>query len=1387
MTRIFSSPFFLPLAPGIRTPSVNPPLTEAIIPPVTPQTISPSQTITNNNGGWAGSSKSTTQGSTNNNGIKTLAEQQANPPKPGTVENPTEVPESLLAQNGSWVPNPLLVAKAKAPKTIIDNSGRVIPNPALNYIAAKTATTSQQNLPAFVVGVDGRWIPNPNIKSDSSKTVDRSPTAQGSDIDILLPSGKVYTKAGDQYSLAELVQGSIDKNDKSGNTIISYRVAIRDAATGGVGKGALVDADGLSLRAELDGTYSISADDFSKIRYASRSDDGTDQLIIAAASGTTLAKDGSKVIRAYSRPIEIDFVNGATRSANGNLALVKFQKDDDAPSQLAQQAKIFSLTSVAKQPEVTVKNSDVSLKTGTTLRLSELVQVKLPEGVTDQKLSRFVIAFSEPNFASIYSSKGEKIEPDANGLMSLTADEFEFSQIKIDNNNLGAKASLSLSAVSTKALKDSTAPATVYSVPVKIDLTVDSRNSQAIAGVARDAPLPIGVPPVVDGYGYLTLKAAINKNSNQNENAFVSTIGTVEVGEGDRVILGDLIQTTKAKSSNSFVDFYALALSNPSSGNPSSAKLFLDERLILPDVNGLYKLSTDQLARIQLDPGQKGEATEVLISAINKVLPTNSFKSIDYYSPLASLTVAVTGANSLNGAKAITSAAGKSDSFKQVATLSQIGLAKKPEQAITLTTVGSFNALTGDRILVGNLLTATNPTIGEISNYLVALRDSVTGDGNNPSGRLLLDDRIVGGAGVDPADLKTSFTPLELDRLVYEFNGRADDFIFTAASQNYDGKGNKLGLVYSPAVSITAAPSYDGLRSLNITEAVRPPAPDPFFGIAKLAEVFKGVANSDRGQVSTVGNFESAAAASFRLSDLIKARSPKDGKIDSYHLAIRPGQNNPLGSVSGRLILDGEVVAGAGFVATAKLDREKTSFTEDEWSRLRYEAGEQGTRDDFIVSTSSKKYTDRGIQLSSVYSPAVQFNNQVTGANSLSVAGLATYSDPDKLDGFSKVARLSEIYKGDKIALRPELTTRIVGDDAGIDGANLISLNSVGEQLAGSNSLVVSTIEGLKIGQGVISSYLPDHSFITSIDAVTKTIGFSAPFTKKVLDGASFLFTDRPDNFFTANSLKGGLIKDVKLKSDAAVGDLILQLSSVIGLQPGQGLTGSLIQAGTTILAVDLLADTITLSKPLQVSALSFENYRLAADAAQDDFDLRFVSLAGLEVGQLVRSSLLPDGTRITNLDRDNNIVTLSNGLRHGTVAGEKFAVYSPTALLAESSISIRGIDPYRSSGTIVGRSTSTVRIDPTLSSSFEFSKLSTDSSKTITTFVSPNRNIYASQLLLLNNQGIGGYQTSDRGSTSRLISLSSQVNRPIETGLPSSKLDFAAPTAFLPYNRFIP
>ncbi|MDI9408389.1 MAG: hypothetical protein QM523_04005 [Candidatus Pacebacteria bacterium] len=1384
MTKIYNSPIYLPLAPGIRTPSARPAVSKVVAPQAAPTPLAPYQTISN-----SGIEKFSSAAKGNStlfakNNIKTLAEQQANPPKPGTVDNPTEVPEKLLTQNGSWVLNPLLAAKAKAPKTIVDSSGQTVANPALNYIAAKSTAGSQQNLPAFIVGADGRWIANPNIKPDAA-AIDNSPTAQGTDLDILLPSGKVYTKTGDIYSVSELIKANLAPKDNSGNGIVSYSLALRDAATGGVGKGGLTDADGTLLRPGLDGTYSLSPQEFEKLRLVTRDKVGTDQLIIVAASGTIVPGTTTPLIQSYSKPLEIDFVNGATRSANGSPALVKYVADSDPTSNLTKEANIYSLTSVAQKPLVTVPSNDIGLKSGSSILLSDLFKTRLPDGATNQSLSSYVLAFSDANFGKVYTTNGTVIEPDAKGLITLTADQYQFARLEITDRTLGNQASLSLSAVSTKTVNGTSSLATVYSNPTQINLTVESRNSAVIAGQVTDAPPVIGAPAEVDGYGYLIRQAAIKKDRNPREIATLTTSGTVQVGEGDRLILGELIQTTKAAASNSFVDSYRIALGRTST-EAGAPQLYLDNRKLNPDSNGVYSVTKDQLARVQLDPGWKGAVTELYISAVNKVLPPNTNSSFEFYSPVANLTVAVSGVNSLNGAKAIVTAAGQSDSFKQIATASQIGLGKTPEQAIAVGTVGSFNAIAGDQILVGDLFSATKASRGEITNYYLALRDSITGDGKAANGQLLLDGQVVGGAGVAPENLKTSFTRSELDRLVYQFSGRADDFIFAASAPTYDSKGNSVGQAYSQAVSITASLSGDGLRSLNVAEAVRPPAPDPFFAIASRAEVFRGGANADRGLVSTVGNFETTVGAQISFADLVQGKAPTGGTIDAYHIGIKAGGNNAEGAVSGALVLDGKIVAGAGFVASATQVSEKTSFTSDELYRLTYRVGDKGTRDDFIVSTSSKKFDSRGNQLASVYSPAVQFNNQVSGANSLSVARYAGNVNPDLVDGFTRVARLSQIYKGTSANPSPVLTTIISGDDAGLSGSSLINLTSVGAAALGSRQIGFTSVEGLQIGQLVTSSYLPNNTIITGIDATTKTVTFSQGLSREIFTTGDFIFTDRTDNPLTLNSLQGGAYKDVTLVTTAAKGDRVIRLNSVLGLTPGQALIGSLIQDGTVITAVNLLDNSITLSKPLQTGLDSVSTRRITADANKDDFTLGFDSLDGLAVGQRVTSSLLPPGTVITALDYDNNLVTLSNGLLHATVVGEGFAIRSAAASLAGESLTVRGTGTYRPNGSQVGQSTSTVKLDPTLSSSIEFGKLSRDSSGVITGPVAPNQNIYASQLLLFNSRGIGGYQSSDRSSYGRLIALSSLSN-PVTNTVRASGIEFTAPAPFLPYNRFIP
>ena len=140
----------------------------------------------------------------------------------------------------------------------------------------------------------------------------------------------------------------------------------------------------------------------------------------------------------------------------------------------------------------------------------------------------------------------------------------------------------------------------------------------------------------------------------------------------------------------------------------------------------------------------------------------------------------------------------------------------------------------------------------------------------------------------------------------------------------------------------------------------------------------------------------------FALWDLFSAGREAWDATTQYRVALRADPETPAG---GRLLLDGSDVS------------DRMGFTRDEFLRLRFEAGAQGSRTDLLVVArrvgSGGAVTD---------SPAVQVTATTTGSRSLNAAeALRTEAGADEA-AFVRIAKEAALYRATGTG-GPTLTT----------------------------------------------------------------------------------------------------------------------------------------------------------------------------------------------------------------------------------------------------------------------------------------------------------------------------------------------------------------------------
>jgi hypothetical protein len=256
----------------------------------------------------------------------------------------------------------------------------------------------------------------------------------------------------------------------------------------------------------------------------------------------------------------------------------------------------------------------------------------------------------------------------------------------------------------------------------------------------------------------------------------------------------------------------------------------------------------------------------------------------------------------------------------------------------TLSTVGDFQAESGEAYRVATLYSAKAGSSGAVSNYLVAVKGG---------GQLLLDGKVI-----DP-DSQTSFSADEFARL--QFKAGSTDSKLVVAAQ---AKG-----ISSQAIEVTAETASE--TSFNALAAKY--NSDSYSLIAFSANLLNpsgSAANAPK--LTSVGNFTGSASDTYRVANLFKATGTG---ISSYNVATRG---------TGTLTLDGATVD----------QTTKTSFTEDEYNRLVFVPG--AGKADIVASA----------QTGSTSSPAVQISASI-GNRSINVATAAYTQDYFSLVGYS--------------------------------------------------------------------------------------------------------------------------------------------------------------------------------------------------------------------------------------------------------------------------------------------------------------------------------------------------------------------------------------------------
>jgi hypothetical protein len=369
------------------------------------------------------------------------------------------------------------------------------------------------------------------------------------------------------------------------------------------------------------------------------------------------------------------------------------------------------------------------------------------------------------------------------------------------------------------------------------------------------------------------------------------------------------------------------------------------------DVTDRTSFTADEFAHLTYRTGTDGSQQSLVIVAQTGIRQRDGRLTQEVDSPAVQITADVTGSRSINAMNALRTAPTGTDAnivgiVQQAGIFSGFGGSAR----LSLQTDGNFSAVAGDVYRMSALFAAAGPTGQTIAGYRVAL-----GDGD---GKLLL-------SGVDVSD-RTSFSADEFAHLTYTAgaDGSQQSLLVIAQTGKRLSEGTLSREVDSTAVQITA--DVTGSRSINAMNALRtqPTGADAdIAGIVQQSGIFSGFGGSARPTVQTDGNFRATAGDIYRMSGLFKASVPTGQTIAGYRVA--------LGDGGGTLQLGGVDVS------------DRTSFSANEFARLSYTAGADGSQQSLLVIAQTGTRGRDGSLSQEIDSAAVQITADVTDNRSI--------------------------------------------------------------------------------------------------------------------------------------------------------------------------------------------------------------------------------------------------------------------------------------------------------------------------------------------------------------------------------------------------------------------
>ena len=1113
ISSIYTSPFFTPLAPGMKAP-INP---TKPVPTVQDDSALEVPYVIARNGTYQ----------------QTAAYKVA-----------LKLPETITDANGNKIDNPeraKAIAKAKRDGAV--EAGK-IGGQSEKYGIRADGTYGPANggsvakaIPERIINSQGYWVENPDYIKQQSGAAGRpaDPLGAGATPNPLVSDAKLVAKENDLISLSSII-----KSD--GNNVKpfdSYKIALRDNHNGGTPNGALYVNGQLAVA--TDGIYTLNDLEFNNAYYKVSAIGTSDELLVA---GVVNNVDGFKTVQ-YSTPLAVQMTSGLYRSINAASAVTLGAGGISDPTlELAQNAEIYAPISGQKRPELVAAKNGINLQAGVSLQIGSLISVTPQTNVGNREIVRYNIALGGSDGMARGRLSLDGAILDASKIAQLTDDEL--IRLTYVSDNVASNQADFLTITATAKFTSGTGLVNeVSSLPIQIALSNYGAESTDIAN-SINAP-----ESQINGNLRLAQTASILTGRNdRSQRPSISAESYTTSGVNDLLQLGNLISTKQAGVGvgSGSVTRYQLAIIGQD-GSAASGYLSLDQGVtnLRNDPNhynaalGIYTVSDIEMLNLGYLTGNAGTTDKILITAIKDVPSSAPGITEPVYSKPVELTNSVTGSRSLNlagavnsglmtrykvtltdisgaastgiltldggatnladdpayfdaasgiytipaaelvnlqffvggfnavdrikitpinevqdGLTGVTKAVAKpviditnkqsernnfllaeevanfysvNDSWFDIANRSIIYAAKTGETAPGIAVAGNISIASGDRVALYGLIQTSNGKFrdgvsAEVTRYNIAVRDEAGGAA--PHGKILLQKN---GGWVDVTH-QGQFTETEMLNLFYQSDGNStlsfrDQLIVSVYSEQKNAAGIALNTISSAANAFYIEVAPNGSRSLAVADYITSAVEDNFFGIAQAAKIFLNAAKSPTIS-STTGNITLDSFQQVRVADLISGGTSKGNPEITHYKA---GLNTKGNSVNGgQILLDGRIVAGSGVLPA----NERTEFTAEEYERLIFVSGVTGSSASLVVAAESRVTNGTGGQLERFSSPALEINAEITGKNSLNVAGNIIGTGRGNAgsidDAVTSLAQTAAIFKGKNGTKPLGLVTNLQGD-----------------------------------------------------------------------------------------------------------------------------------------------------------------------------------------------------------------------------------------------------------------------------------------------------------------------------------------------------------------------